>query len=204
MNKEYNLSLVGIDKLLNLSGKIEILYCLKGLPIVFLFDEEHNNDKCAENNIANAIELILKAKVEVIGVESHFGGRFWDKSENAYDDDEPYDEGKKELPKNDYPYFADRLRNKYKDYIFGVESFEIASSFELDAKGDTTSPLNLMRTEHMVLTLFEHRTRINSNGNLILNCGQNHINHIETWIRNGEIEAIARFKASYLRINTID
>ena len=45
-----------------------------GQPIVFLFDEHHTTPACIQQNIQNAEELINKAGVKTLGVESHVLG----------------------------------------------------------------------------------------------------------------------------------
>lgn len=203
-SKEYNLRNIGIENPLNLCGSIKIL--TDEIPTVFLIDEEHHNEKGTENNIANAIELITKANVQIIGIESQYGGTYWIEFDEKYSDDDIFDKGKDVSLTNDYTVFADSLRNNYDKYIYGVESFEIASKLECSKiEGDIKDhPLNIKRSEHMIRTLFEHRTRNKIEGNLILNCGCNHNTHIQEWFKSGEIDNITKVKANYVRINAID
>jgi hypothetical protein len=59
---------------------------------------------------------------------------------------------------------------------------------------------NINRSKHFLRTLFQHYTRRQLRGNLILNAGGNHNSHIAAWIADGTIEEKAGHPASYVRL----
>jgi hypothetical protein len=106
--------------------------------------------------------------------------------------------------------FAEILEADYSDKNYGVESIGmntklgdliVKGDLEIDKMDDHT--INQLRSKHFIKTLFELRTQLNSNGNLILNCGATHNNHITEWIENGNIDNITDVPSSYVRINTL-
>lgn len=211
MHKEYSLTDFGIKQPLVLLGTLEILRT-ELFPTVFLIDEEHHNKECIENNIKNANELIAKANVEIIGVESHSGGKQWDEYKGVYSSDEQYDESINNIFVNDCPDFADELSKNYKDRIYGVECIGMLNRIQCDltvndneyfGKPIAEHPLNKERSKHFILTLFKIRNCLNLKGNLALNCGGNHNSHIKEWIENGTIDEITNCKANYIRLNAI-
>jgi hypothetical protein len=205
MQRVFNLKDIGIETPLNLGGDLRILRAEKGLPIVFLFDEEHENlNGCIDENIKNAIALISKANVEIIGVESHSGGKQWDQYYQEYMDDEEFDKSIDNIQVNNSPDFRNGLVKDYEDYLKGVECKGMLDKMECNSKiSITENPLNIERSRHFIQTLFVKRKVLNLKGNLILNCGRDHNTHIADWIANGEIDNIAGFRANYIRIDTI-
>lgn len=214
MPREYNLQNLGIEMPLNLQGDLRILRTQIGLPVVFLFDEEHHNEGCLNNNLRNAIELITKGNIGIIGVESHSGGQVWDSNLRRYlEVDDEYDYGSIKIsPVNTWPNFANGLKNNV-NFIYGVECYFMMQKLNDDVleignqyfgKDITEHPYNLERSKHFIRSLFELRAHLHSNGNLILNCGRDHNTHIEEWINTNKIDGISGFRANYVRINTID
>jgi hypothetical protein len=63
---------IGVDNPPNLTGTIELLKVFKG-PVVFLFDENHNDLDNKRQNASNAGHLVHYANIAVIGVESKSG-----------------------------------------------------------------------------------------------------------------------------------
>lgn len=209
----YNLINLGIETPLNLEGDLRVLREEEGLPVVFLFDEEHLSTHCLNNNLYNANELITNANIGIIAVESHSGGQVWNSNLNSYMEvDEEYDNGSINIsPVNIWPNFANGLKNNV-NYIYGVECYfmmqqindEILESGNQHYGKDIIEhPFNVERSKHFIRTLFEFKIKFNRNGNLILNCGRDHNTDIENWINTNEIDEIAQFRANYVRINTI-
>jgi len=205
--KVYDLQKVGLNISIKIIGSLEILLSGTGVPIVFLIDEEHHNDFCTNSNVLNANELINKADVQIIGVESHSGGKIYDIYEEKYIT--KYDYGKNSNPVNDYPKFAKEIMKYFPQIIFGVECEGMLDKIHCDltvndnqyyGKPIPQHPLNISRSEHFIRTLFELRLHHNIDGNLILNVGGNHNTDIENWIKNGSIESLVNQKACYVRL----
>lgn len=212
-SQEYNWKEYGIELPLILIGSIEILHIETNSPIVFLIDETHDNLNSINDNVQNAIELIKKAKVDIVGVESHRGGKQWGDYDEVY---RPTVEIRnvKQFKKsvNTCPNFAIQIPGIYQDFVFGVEHEGMFNKIHCNLSVDdnpyfgkpvVNHPLNIERSKHFIRTLFEIRERVNGKGNLILNCGSNHNTHIKELIKKSEIEDITLYKASYIRLNTI-
>jgi len=210
MNKEYDLNNFGINLSISLIGDLKVLRCEADLPTLFLFDENHSNlDNCIYKNILNALELIEKGNIFRVGVESLAGGKSWDSENQEYNEyyfDKKFDDQFVKKYKSQVTTFADELERKFKNLISGVECWGMMENITKDIlagkySSAATHPFNIKRSQHFVRTMFE-RYNVNE-GNLILNCGSNHNNHIEKWIESGEIDNIAGLRANYIRINTI-
>lgn len=210
MSKQYDLTNYGIETPVDLIGSLTFLKFKMGLPTVFLFDEHHGNlNSCIYKNIANAIELIDKGHVILVGVESLAGGKSWDYQNQVYS--EVYSEKKLDdvfvkSYKSGVTKFSDEVAKSLKNGIRGVECFGmihiIMEDITLGKYQEVKShPLNIERSKHFIQTLFESQ-KVN-NGNLILNCGSEHNTHIVNWINNDEIDGITGCEANYIRINTI-
>ena len=209
MTREYTFPDYGIEHPVSLIGRVTPLLPGRGVPVVFLLDENHGIDECIEQNIANARALVQSAGVTLIGVESHAGGFLWDDYEGKYYpfDQKRYDNGDDLSPLNTCPTFADRLRGSGATLV-GVECRGMLNQQECDfapgnewhGKPAGDHPLNVLRSEHYIRTLLEMRSQRGLTGNLILNAGGAHISHIEQWIRNASIEAKAKGKAAYVRV----
>ncbi|WP_396194988.1 hypothetical protein [Flavobacterium sp.] len=206
------LNQIGNSEPLNLIGSVEILSLTPNTPIVFLIDEHHKNlNGCIDTNIENTKELIEKANVVLVGVESLAGGIEWNKENERYvedDSDVKLYNFYKSTWTNGCTTFADSISINHNNKVIGVESMgmmdKIIENIYNGLFTDVTEdPINLERSKHYIKTLFENRIELNLQGNLILNCGSNHNSHIEEWINNGEIEEIAGIKASYIRLNAI-
>lgn len=204
MNEE-DLRRLGLPIDLNLEGQVSLIRIVENAPTIFLFDEIHNNLDSININIRNAFELIEKANIEIVGVESHSGGRNWNELENEYDDTR--------YPPNIWvnikPNMYEEINNLYPGLAHGVESHGMLTKLgELIAKGQLNindvgdHPLNQLRSRHFIITLFNLREELNFNKNAILNCGLNHNNHFEEMIRTCEIDEITNSEANYIRINT--
>ncbi|MCU0359455.1 MAG: hypothetical protein MUF75_01860 [Bacteroidia bacterium] len=216
MTQEYNLKNHGVELPVELIGRLTFLRTEENLPIVFLFDEHHGNlNSCIEKNIANAIELIVKAKVVLVGVESLAGGKSWDSENQEYSNDysnKKLDDYYATVYKNSVTKFADEVSKYSKDLVCGVESFGMMHRIGEDClegnfhfgKDVSLHTLNESRSKHFIKTLFENYNLKGIQGNLILNCGGNHNSHIEQWITSGEMDDIVGIRANYIRINTIN
>ena len=214
MTQEYDLKNYGIELPVELIGNLTFLNFKKGLTTVFLFDEHHENlNNCIDKNIANAIELIEKGKVDLVGAESFAGGRSWDSENQKYSNDysnKKMDDYYAKIYKNSVTKFADEVSQFSNSIVCGVESFGMMHRIGEDClegnlhfeKDVSTHPLNESRSKHFIQTLFEVRTNLNLKGNLILNCGSNHNADLEKLINSGEIDEITMVKANYIRLNT--
>lgn len=207
-NKELS-KILGIDSSLNITGTITVIKEGLNLPFVFLFDEHHGNlNNCIDKNIENGIELVTHADVVLAGVESHSGGDEWNQYEqDYYNDGSRYDCEISDLNVvNTAPNFAIEINRQNNLLVCGIECRDILDKIQCNPlkMGISDHPLNIKRSRHFVKTLFEHYNSINSNGNIILNCGQNHNSHIQEWVLNNEIESITNNEANYIRINTIN
>ncbi len=202
---------LGLDVNTNLIGKIELLsFDENATTILFLFDEHHENlNDCINNNILNAIELIENGNVNIVGVESLAGGESWDCENQIYSDDyqnKKLDDVFAEKYKSSCTKFADNLALYSKDVIFGVECFgmmhSIVEDISLGKYIDVIShPLNIERSKHFVKTVVNNYPL--KKGNMIINCGSNHNNHIAKWVKSGEIDQLIEMKINYVRINTM-
>jgi hypothetical protein len=201
------LNQIGNNEPLNLIGSVKILSFIPNTPIVFLFDEHHDNlNNCIDKNIENAIELINNGNIVVVGVESHTGGKEWNIADKCYFEYEDSDKNYKDQKIGRVTKFFDVLSKKYENLVRGVECE--AYSDELSNYVGNLSfeeiPINIERSKHYIKSLFELRLQLNIDGNLILNCGRDHNTHIEEWINKGKIDGIAGYKASYIRLNTFE
>ena len=209
MSKVHDLNNFGINSPVTLIGSIKILRCEEGLPTVFLFDEHHGNlNNCIDKNILNAKELIMNGNVGLVGVESLAGGKSWDHVNQVYSEhyfekkvDDTFIKGYKSAS----PQFANEVRKELANGIFGVECWAMTHRIQIDfiAKkylGAADHPLNIKRSEHFIKTLIENYNT--TKGNLILNCGSHHNDHIEKWISTNTIDNLIGIKANYIRTNT--
>lgn len=208
---EYDFNRFGFETPLQIIGSLDIIREEENLPTVFLFDEHHENlNNCIDKNIVNAIELISKGNVNKIGVESLAGGKSWDSQNQVYSDNYPdklFDDKFALTYTSSCVKFAVEVRKYNRDIINGVESFgmmhRLGLDFDIDNSNVSNHPLHKERSKHFIQTLFENYDL--NNGNIfILNCGSNHNNHIEEWVRNGEIDKIVGVKSNYIRINTVN
>jgi hypothetical protein len=191
--------------LLQLNGNVKVIRNDPSLPFVFLFDENHDNEnECIDKNIENAKELISNTNIEIIGVESLAGGRDWNEDTREYVTDDSNEKYYREVTlkkwKSNCTRFADELSNIYPSLVFGVESVGMMNSIE----DPNDRIMHQKRSKHFIITLFGIYHDQKLNGNLILNSGSNHNDDIETWILNGEIDAIAGTRSNYVRIDTIN
>ncbi len=208
MKKIYDLNEFGITDSVTLEGELRILRFEEGLPTVFLFDENHSNlNNCIDKNIVNAIELIKYGNVKLIGVESEAGGKRWDPTHRVYNEfyfDKKFDDHFIKKYRSAVNKFADEVKKVFKDGVCGVECWGIMENISQDlVKGFPSAsihPLNLIRSEHFIKTLFANYST--GKGNLILNCGSNHNTHIEKWVLENEIDLMVGTKANYIRIDT--
>ena len=191
-----------IETLMELCGSMKVLLSEPDAPIVFLIDERHKHVESTDENIANARVLVRDADVTLIGVESHEGGCKWDDLAGDYSKWD-YHNGEDAQAINDWPNFADAMRRSAWKVV-GVECSYLFDQQQGDFLFSNTqiqeNRLNPDRSKHFIRTLLDLRSRNNLMGNLILNAGSEHQNHIEEWINDGTIESIAGQKASYVRL----
>lgn len=205
MTREYTFPDYGIERPVSLLGCVTPLLPGRGVPVVFLIDENHGIDECIEQNIVNARALVQTAGVTLVGVESHRGGFEW--FEGKYSS--RFDPGTNRMPVNRCPKFAEEMLKTHPGIVFGVECLGMSDEQECNCavndnpyfgKPIKDHPLDAARSQHFIYTLFEMQTRHGRGGNLILNAGGDHNSHIEQWIKDGSIEARARRKAAYVRV----
>ena len=214
MKKEYNLSSTGIKHPLELLGILKELRIVENAPVVFLFDENHDNENdCISKNIENAKTLIKSSNVVLIGVESMAGGKEWDTEIEDYrtvnSDIENY--GRYAISwTNNCKKFCDELKINHGNLIIGVESIGMMDKTETDCYDKNPQDkkafiknhrVTKLRSMHFIQTLVSYYSTNSLFGNLILNCGSDHNTHIEEWIKKGEIDEIVGLKATYIRIN---
>ncbi len=178
-------------------------------PIVYLIDERHHHNDSIDDNIRIANQLIANNNVRLIGLESHYGGYEYDNGENRY----KYKAYVKALATsdniaNDCLRFEEGLIGENFTKV-GVENEGLSTKMEVEV---SSNPLyggrpqlhinNIYRSLHFIITLFEEYRRRNIDGNLILNCGSNHNNHIQKFIEQRIIDGITGTPASYYRIRS--
>ena len=199
---------LGVDSPLDITGTITVLSEEPNLPFVFLFDEKHKDEICLKNNLLNAVQLLENTNVNIIGVESHSGGKQWDQYYKVYLDDEDFDERDDNVITNEWPNFAIELRENYANCIYGVECkgmFEkMYCNLVVNDNEILDHPLNKERSKHFIKTLFELRRLYEKSGNLILNCGRDHNTHIVEMIRDNSITEITGYQANYIRFNAFN
>jgi hypothetical protein len=199
----YDLYDFGIKYQIRILGGLVKLTSAEVAPIVFLLDETHAVE-CIQQNLENSKELIKHCGISFAGVESHVGGLKWDDCYRHQYTTE-FDNGINVTPINEYPQFADGLRNLGLP-VFGVECQGLSNELEcdlLDKPDDgpiANRQFNLARSEHFIRTLFRMRDEHGLHGNMILNVGGNHNTHISNWIRDGSIETKVGQKAAYVRL----
>ena len=102
---EHDFSIYGIPEAVNLFGSVTSIFAVMNPPIVFLMSENHDSPQCIEQNIADAVELLAKANVTLVGVESHQGGCEWNDYDGTYYSDR-FNPGTDPNPVNAHPEFA--------------------------------------------------------------------------------------------------
>ena len=214
MKQEYTFNLFNEYVTVTLYSLATVLRNEENLPTVFLLDENHDNiNNCIDKNVDNAMELIAKANVRIVGVESLAGGKEWDRETQKYAENnynEKWYEESVKLYKNSCTHFANEVKALYPGYVVGVESIGMMNrvaddySNNLHRKETGRHALMATRSAHFIKTLFEQYSSKSDSYNLILNCGSEHNTDIENWINSGEIDEIAGTKANYIRINSIN
>ncbi|GEM_PF-5456576 len=199
--------LIAFLEALELEGQFEMVHFEENAPILFLFDEHHGNqNECIDRNIRNAETLIEHTDVQLIGVESHAGGVEWDQHDKKYvtnDLNEKFYRQAVADYRSGCTAFVDGLA-QHGGLIQGVESEGMIGKQHTQGETEGRNPLNELRSRHFIKTLGEEYITRGLEGNLILNCGSEHNNDIVRWINDESIEDIVGFKATYVRINTID
>jgi len=184
----YNLSHLGIVQPVNVEGVVTELQTA-GKPVLFLIDEHHTTPDCITQNIANLTELVAKAGVKLIGVESHMLG-----------DASPV------TACNDHPEVANNFLGQAGVTVVGVESAELFAQMEEDiyngrwVAGAKTHPNNYLRSYSYLAGLFRLRREKNLDGNLALNAGRAHIDHIAEMVRCGRADELAGQAVHYVRV----
>lgn len=197
-----------IELLNELMGDFKMLNFEEGLPIVFLFDENHDNeDNCIVYNIHNAKILIEKANVQIIGVESLGGGTEWDEYDREYIEQDQIDKSYEEaleIFKSGCTMFADNLSIDYPQLIQGVECIGMFNKIHTSGPQKERHPLNVRRSQHFLKTLTDEYCKKGLVGNLILNCGMDHNSDIERFIKNSMLNDFLNVMCSVVRINTFN
>lgn len=187
---QYNLAHLGVQHLLEIEGVLTEVDIAAGGPIVFLIDESHGHAASIAQNVANVEHLIEHANVRLIGVESHH----------------PADVGIGEQAGDVVdPTFANDLSGNPDADIAGVESLELFGLMDNDTGAMPPAeiaayPVNYLRSYFFLTALFRHRRHRAVNGNIVLNAGRNHINHIRQLIGWGGAHQLAGTAARYVHI----
>lgn len=216
MKQIYDLSQMGLSDAIELSGNLTIVRDMGIAPIVFLFDEHHGNlNNCIDKNIQNAEILITNANIALVGVESLAGGKEWDEETEDYVVDDSNERYYKEYILKDWKSnctkFSDEVIKISHEIVLGVESVGMMNKVEVDiidsnpidqSAAIRSHPLTRLRSKHFISTIGEKYKRDNLNGNIILNCGSEHNDHIIEWVNSGEIDTIIGMHANYVRLNT--
>jgi hypothetical protein len=191
----YQLQHLGIGHDLDIDGTLtELPGGAAGQPIVFLIDEYHETPGQPlvhiTQNIANVEELCRHASIGLIGVESHYmsdvgmGGQC-----------------------NNCPRFADYFHTT-SGPVWGMESPEVYDMMIQDLGQNPTLaaiapyPMNYLRSYYYVAALFRRRHEEKLQGNMVLNSGKIHIDHIVQLHGWGGIGQLAGMTASYVRIRS--
>lgn len=195
------------DNLINLisklSGVVRLIKYEDGAPVIFLFDENHDNPNSSiEKSIENAKMLINEANIILVGVESLAGGSYWDNVSECYeeDPDKHYREDVRKFT-NGCTTFADGVNKFGESLIVGVESVEIHYRVS-GVDENERMRLHELRTKHFIKTLLEEYRNQGGSGNMILNCGMDHNSRIEKWVENGGVDEMTNSQFTYVRINT--
>ena len=184
----YNLSHLGIAQPVNIEGVVIELHS-DGMPVLFLIEEHHTTPECIAQNIANLTQLVANADVKLIGVESHVLG-----------------DAAPGTVCNDHPEVANTFLNQAGVTVVGVESAELCNQIEEDifdgfwATGANTHPNNYLRSYFYLAGLFRFRRERGLDGNLALNAGRAHIDHIEKMVRCGRADELAGQAVAYVRV----
>jgi hypothetical protein len=162
-----------------------------GKPTIYLIDEYHNCDACAEESIAAAARLFLSGVV-LAGVEGYEGGWQYDADNESYLDTRVDADCAETRRIGDYPRFARALLRRNLRVV-GVDCRGLADKIETDLfDGVWTGAIALhpnqrRRSDHFIRTLVEERTRRRLDGDLILNAGRAHNDHIADALKNGPL-----------------
>jgi hypothetical protein len=205
--KKYALPQIGLAVPLRLEAQLTVLRIVAGAPTVFLVDEYHEAPACIEQNIVNALILIPRAGIDVVGVEGFEGGYQYDDYNGSYTQEYIPGNITEEKKMSTHPEFAQAMKEDGRTVV-GVDCRGLDSEIvsQIDT-GDYTGavkdhPNQKRRSEHMIKTLFLERARVNGTGALLLNAGRNHIDDIKQWIDDNTIDAKAGTPASYIRIRS--
>jgi hypothetical protein len=191
---------------LALSGQVTLLRESPNSPVVYLIDKRHQHAQSTEENIENARLLVQAANVRLVGVEGYEGGREFDYLAGAYTDVEVQGEIRPETLIGDYPDFAQAIAEENATVV-GVDCRGLCDHMEVQvADGQWQAaqigihPNQEARSRHFLATLFGERARLGLVGNLILNGGRNHNDHLAAMIANDQINAVAGTPATYIRL----
>lgn len=192
-------------------------------PIVFLIDERHHNVCHINENIVIAKNLLAYCNVNLIGVEGYNGGVLYNaalertNSHHSAHITVHYDrfkithqrlgEPQQEIPIGNDQQFSNAMIPEGR-LVVGVDCEGFSDkALGIDTE-DFIQPENrqeysLRRSRHFIETLFWEYRKEDITGNLILNCGSHHNEHIRNMILQREIEAVAGMRASYYVIRNI-
>lgn len=153
-----------------------------GKPTVYLIDEYHRCDRCTDESI-DAARQLFRDGVEIAGVEGYEGGRCYDDYKNAYVEKRVPAGIGEEARIGDYPRFASAL-DSAGHLVVGVDCRGLSNMIETDLYDGTWEgtiadhPNQRRRSEHFVRTLNEEAQSRSLAGDLLLNAGAAHNDHI--------------------------
>jgi hypothetical protein len=176
-----------------------------------------------EPNVSNAIKLILEGGVKLVGLESHLGGRVWEygKYKTHWQDGIFIDLQSPITPVKHSTEGTDSLL-KHTQFADGLIEYVEKENLSLNLKGveceglhdevhclicdggdkSEIERLHEFRSKHFLETLL-HYYRGDSRGNMILNVGKNHCQHIEKWVTEEILDMIGKdaLDFSYIRVS---
>lgn len=209
MKNKFNLQEIGMPQILELYGNVRIIRKIENAQIIFLFDENHDNpNDCFNKNIENAKELIDKANIGLIGVEGITGGKEWDQYNECYTNK---NEGQTKI--STHLEFASSILEEHPNLVVGVDSFGLCGKIESDFAVNhprainrevRTHPFQKERSKHFIRTLIDIKKNKNIVGNMILNCGSDHNNHIRDLINCTEFDEQNISDITFVRLNSYE
>jgi len=204
MNR-YSLPQIGLAVPLRVEGEITILRVVDGVPVVFLIDEHHETPACIDQNILNALIIIPRAGIDLVGVEGFEGGFRYDDFQGDYTQD--YIDGDLDPAKQigTHPEFANAIKEDGRKVVGvdcrGLDSEIVSQIATGEYAGEVKDhPNQKRRSEHMIKTLFRERARLMCPGAMILNAGRHHIDDLKVWIDDNTIDGRTGTSAAYILV----
>ncbi len=175
-------------------------------PSVYLIDEYHHHDISTNDNIQIARHLIRNNNVSIVALEGCFGGYEYHNGYHKYEFENYVNcDVILELCDSDYTVFYEGIRNENVVKI-GVDNQGLSDEISADTAFGASVPEHrnqLLRSKHFIITLFHEYKARNLTGNLILNCGSSHNDHILDMVKQNSIYGISQTPPNYYRIRSL-